>query len=155
MTKEDSMFKNINLPGGVSTKATEYKDLARKGNRWESPVFGIGSAKESTDLPKPGQVSRKPHDTAQGRIRGGNHPNTGDDMSAVSGTTAASNQGYGGPQGLSNQGYGGQQGLGNQGFGGQQGFSNQVERAFDTNKDVTSQTADPNANKTYYDGVTQ
>lgn len=45
ITKEDSMFPNIHLPGGISSKATEYKDLARKGEKWESPVFSIGSAK--------------------------------------------------------------------------------------------------------------
>uniref|UniRef100_A0A0D2Y2G1 Uncharacterized protein n=1 Tax=Fusarium oxysporum (strain Fo5176) TaxID=660025 RepID=A0A0D2Y2G1_FUSOF len=33
MTKEDSIFPNINLPGGISTKATEYKELARKGDK--------------------------------------------------------------------------------------------------------------------------
>lgn len=45
MTQEDSMFKDIKLPGGISSKATEYKELARKGEKWESPVFSIGSAK--------------------------------------------------------------------------------------------------------------
>lgn len=45
ITQEDSMFKDIKLPGGISSKATEYKELARKGEKWESPVFSIGSAK--------------------------------------------------------------------------------------------------------------
>lgn len=44
MTKEDSIFPNVHLPGGISSKATEYKELARKGDKWESPVFSIGSA---------------------------------------------------------------------------------------------------------------
>ncbi|EXJ66013.1 uncharacterized protein A1O5_10990 [Cladophialophora psammophila CBS 110553] len=127
MTKQDAMFKHINLPGGVSTKATEYKELAAKGDRWESPIFSIGDAKESTDIPKPQSVTRKPHETAAGIVRGGNHPHSEDNMSSVTGTTVTSN-----PAGATT------------------GFSNQVDRAFDTNKDITNGSA----NKTYYDGVT-
>ncbi|OAG42965.1 hypothetical protein AYO21_02916 [Fonsecaea monophora] len=141
MTKQDSMFKHISLPGGVSTKATEYKELAAKGDRWESPVFSIGHAKESTDLPKSKSVSRKPHSTASGTIRGGNHPND-DNLSSVTGTTATSNVAGTAPAGTA-------------------GFSNQVERAFDTNKDITNggvnvggNVTNGSANKTYYDGVT-
>jgi hypothetical protein len=59
MTKQDSIFPNINLPSGISTKATEYKELAAKGERWESPVFSIGSAKESANIPSAPQVRRK------------------------------------------------------------------------------------------------
>ena len=76
MTKQDSIFKNISLQGGISTKATEYKELAAKGDRWESPVFSIGSAKASSDIPKLTQVVRKPHGTTSGTIRGGKHPNS-------------------------------------------------------------------------------
>ncbi len=61
VTKEDSIFPNIHLPGGISSKATEYKDLARKGERWESPVFSIGAASKSTMLPGAPTVTRKPH----------------------------------------------------------------------------------------------
>jgi len=104
VTKEDSMFKNISLPGGISTKATEYQQLARKGDRWESPVFSIGSAKESSDIPKLAQVTRKPHSTAQAGLRGGN-----------TGT---------GGYGSNNGGYGGNAGA---------GLSNQMDRAFDSN----------------------
>lgn len=64
VTKEDSMFPNIHLPGGISSKATEYKELARKGDRWESPVFSIGSASRSSDIPAAPKVTRKPHRTA-------------------------------------------------------------------------------------------
>jgi hypothetical protein len=74
VTKHDSIFKDISLPGGISTKATEFKELAAKGDKWESPVFSIGSAKESTDIPKLPPVTRKPHRTATGVVRGGNHP---------------------------------------------------------------------------------
>ncbi|KAF2260130.1 hypothetical protein CC78DRAFT_501986 [Lojkania enalia] len=66
VTQHDSIFKNISLPGGISTKATEYKDLAKKGDKWESPVFSIGSAKETSSLPKIPSVTRKPHGRAGG-----------------------------------------------------------------------------------------
>ncbi|KAK2035116.1 hypothetical protein LX32DRAFT_607398 [Colletotrichum zoysiae] len=61
ITKEDSIFPDINLPGGISTKATEYKELARKGERWESPVFSIGKASKSTDIPPAPRIERKKH----------------------------------------------------------------------------------------------
>ncbi|WEW61717.1 hypothetical protein PRK78_007211 [Emydomyces testavorans] len=61
VTQHDSIFKGIKLPGGISTKATEYRELAEKGERWETPVFGIGSAAESTNLPKLAPITRKPH----------------------------------------------------------------------------------------------
>lgn len=64
------MFKNISLPGGISTKATEYKELAAKGEKWESPVFSIGTAKESTNLPKVSEPRRKPHNATPGGLRG-------------------------------------------------------------------------------------
>ncbi|KAL9603033.1 MAG: hypothetical protein Q9219_001397 [cf. Caloplaca sp. 3 TL-2023] len=70
MTQHDSMFQNIKLPGGISTKATEYKELAAKGDKWESPIFGIGSAAKSTNLPKASAVSRKPHQASSGGVRG-------------------------------------------------------------------------------------
>jgi len=66
VTQHDSIFKNIQLPGGISTKATEYKDLAAKGDKWESPIFSIGSAKETSSLPKVANVTRKPHGRAGG-----------------------------------------------------------------------------------------
>jgi len=65
MTQGDSMFKQISLPGGISTKATEYKQLAEKGEKWESPVFSIGSAKETSNLPAPAAPKRKPHTTTE------------------------------------------------------------------------------------------
>lgn len=70
MTQHDSMFKNIKLPGGISTKATEYKDLAAKGTKWESPIFSIGSARETSNLPRPERITRKPHETTSAEIRG-------------------------------------------------------------------------------------
>ena len=70
VTKEDSIFPHIHLPGGISSKATEYKELARKGDKWESPVFSIGSASKSRDLPGAPNVVRKPHAT-NGHANGG------------------------------------------------------------------------------------
>ncbi|KAK5635980.1 hypothetical protein RRF57_011692 [Xylaria bambusicola] len=61
VTKEESMFQNIHLPGGISSKATEFKELARKGEKWESPVFSIGSSGKSTNIPAAPKVTRKPH----------------------------------------------------------------------------------------------
>ncbi|RDW94166.1 uncharacterized protein DSM5745_01488 [Aspergillus mulundensis] len=68
-TMKASLFPDIKLPGGITTKATEYEELSRKGERWESPIFGIGSASESTDIPKPAEITRKPHNTAEGKLR--------------------------------------------------------------------------------------
>jgi DNA ligase-4 len=93
ITKEDSIFPSIHLPGGISSKATEYKELARKGTNWESPVFSIGSAPRSSDIPAAPKVTRKSHRTAQ--------PNPVDQHSGFN-----SNQGgYGDNQGYTvNQG---------------------------------------------------
>ncbi|KAL9113147.1 MAG: hypothetical protein Q9227_002759 [Pyrenula ochraceoflavens] len=70
VTTQDSIFQNIKLEGSISSKATEFKDLAAKGEKWESPVFSIGSANESTDIPKLAAVGRKPHNTAPSSVRG-------------------------------------------------------------------------------------
>ncbi|KAK6086403.1 hypothetical protein SCUP234_02616 [Seiridium cupressi] len=75
VTKEDSIFPNIKLPGGISSKATEYKELARKGEKWESPVFSIGTASKSSDLPKAPVVTRKPHSTASPNTTGNGYAN--------------------------------------------------------------------------------
>ena len=70
ITKQDSIFPGISLPGGISTKATEYKELAAKGDRWESPIFSIGSAAATSNIPSPSAIQRKPHNAATGGIRG-------------------------------------------------------------------------------------
>ncbi|PNS19406.1 hypothetical protein CAC42_2583 [Sphaceloma murrayae] len=99
VTQHDSIFPNIKLPGGISTKATEYKDLAAKGDKWESPVFSIGSAKESTSLPKLPQVSRKPHGVTSGGVRdsgnAGIHPPTGSGLGNNSVPTSHGTSGQG------------------------------------------------------------
>lgn len=83
-TLHDSLFPNVPLPGAVSTKATEYANLAKKGDRWETPVFSIGSAKESTDIPKPAAISRKPHQAAESKLEG---PANGTNGAAADGTS--------------------------------------------------------------------
>ncbi|KAI4163415.1 MAG: hypothetical protein LQ342_002922 [Letrouitia transgressa] len=97
MTQNDSIFQNIKLPGGISTKATEYKNLAAKGEKWESPVFVIGSAPESTGITKPPAVTRKPHNVSSGGVRGPQttNPNTSsgiDGIGQTNGTAGFSNQ---------------------------------------------------------------
>lgn len=62
-TQRESIFANIQFPAGISSKATEYKELSEKGERWESPVFDIGSASESVNLPRLAPITRKPHET--------------------------------------------------------------------------------------------
>lgn len=58
-TTQDSIFPDVKLPNGISTKATEYKQLAAKGDKWESPIFSIGSAKESESISAPEPIARK------------------------------------------------------------------------------------------------
>jgi len=60
-TDADAILKDIKLPEGISKKATEFKDLAAQGDKWESPVFEIGSASPSMDLPSLAPITRKRH----------------------------------------------------------------------------------------------
>jgi len=90
MTKKDSIFPNVDLPSGISTKATEYKELAAKGDRWESPVFGIGRSKESTHIPSPPQVRRK----HLGHSTGTGSGLTGGAGQSLGGSTLGQGQGY-------------------------------------------------------------
>lgn len=121
ITQHDSIFKNISLPGGISSKATEYKELAAKGDKWESPVFSIGSAKETSSLPHVGTVTRKPH----GRPGGYGTSDTGL-------TGSQSLAGAASSAGLTS---------GSQTAG--QGFGSQVDNAF--NNTATSTTTGPTA----------
>ncbi|OAX81808.1 hypothetical protein ACJ72_03850 [Emergomyces africanus] len=72
VTERSSLFKHIKLPGGISSKATAYQDLAAQGVKWESPVFGFGEAAQSTNLPQLAPVVRKtrtrPRDSGIGSI---------------------------------------------------------------------------------------
>ncbi|TVY16164.1 Uncharacterized protein LARI1_G006871 [Lachnellula arida] len=112
MTQHDSIFPNIKLPGGISSKATEWKELGLKGETWESPVFKLGSAATTTDIPHAPQVTRKEHAVTEGGVRG--PQNVGNTSGIASGTTGASN-GNGNAYGTNANG---------------NGFSNQVDQAF-------------------------
>ena len=130
VTQHDSIFKNISLPGGISTKATEYKDLAAKGDKWESPIFSIGSARETSSLPQVAKVTRKPHGRPEGYNPTTTRTGTGSGLGSSQYDSAGAgygSQGYGN-QGLSSgQGLPDRSGLGHQsgqigsGFGGQTG----------------------------------
>ena len=124
VTQEDSIFPEIRLPGGISTKATEYKQLAAKGDKWESPVFGIGSAAETTNFPRLAAVSRKAHNAASGGVRG---PQNVEPGQSTFGQAQPKTDTYGagdGSYGQNDRTYG--QNTGSTGFG------NQVDQAFDS-----------------------
>jgi len=70
MTQHDSIFPNIKLPGGISSKATEYKETATKGDSWESPIFTLGSASKSTNIASAPKVESKAHAVTEGGVRG-------------------------------------------------------------------------------------
>jgi hypothetical protein len=144
MTQHDSMFKHIQLPGGISTKATEYKDLAAKGDKWESPVFSIGSGSETSNLPRIQDPTRKPHQTAQGGLRDAGHT-SGSGAGIAGGNTGSL---AGGRSGLENSSYANDGAYGSSGVAGATGglpdrslaganpsggFANQVDNAFGAN----------------------
>lgn len=58
-TMHDSIFPNVKLPGATSEKATKYKDLAGQGDKWQSPVFSIGQASQSRDIPRAPKIQEK------------------------------------------------------------------------------------------------
>ena len=126
MTQMDSMFPQIKLPGGISTKATEYKELAAKGEKWESPVFGIGSAAETSSLPRIAQVSRKSRNAASGGVRG---PQNVEPGQSTLGQAQPRTDNYGSS---AQSGYG-QSGYGQATTNGSSGFGNEVTQAFGTN----------------------
>ncbi|RMX82626.1 hypothetical protein D0868_15793 [Hortaea werneckii] len=111
VTQHDSIFKNISLPGGISSKATEYRELAQKGEKWESPVFSLGSAGETNNLPPVSDPKRKPHNATPMQLR---------DASSAGGAAGAA--GAGGAAGATTNG-----GYTN---GNTSGFANQVDGAF-------------------------
>lgn len=143
MTHDDAMFKDIKLPGGVTTKATEYKELSAKGDRWQSPVFDWGAASPTSNLPKPDDVTRKPHTTAESRLQekpqtdgvdgvGANAVGTGTGAGAVNGlhgvsTTGATASGSYGQTLLPANGVTSNQSATNG------AFKKEVDRAFDAN----------------------
>jgi hypothetical protein len=135
MTHQDAMFKDIKLPGGVTTKATEYKELSAKGDRWQSPVFNWGGASPTSNLPKPADVTRKPHTTAESRLQ--EKPQTdgvgaGASASAANGFHGVSTTGAT-ASGSSGQALHPTNGVTNNQFATNGTFKKEVDRAFDAN----------------------
>ncbi|KAE8387870.1 hypothetical protein BDV23DRAFT_160112 [Aspergillus alliaceus] len=142
-TLHDSLFPEIQLPGGISTKATEYKELAQKGERWESPIFTIGTAPESTNIPSPADITRKPHTTTSGRLADSNvadgsatatgaHATNGSTTVGATNGTAA----VGGTNGVTN-------GASKTNGYGAPGFSDQVDKAFTSDGGLKTTHEDP------------
>jgi hypothetical protein len=120
ITKQDSIFPDIHLPGGISSKATEYKELALKGDDWQSPIFKLGTASTTSDIPHAPQVTRKAHNVTEGGIRGPQNIGNTNSM-----TNQFSNQAATGPtNGFAN---GPTNGSASYGTG---AFSNQVDQSF-------------------------
>ena len=68
-TRETSLFPNIQLPGATSTKATKYREMAREGDEWRSPVFDLGTAKTASNIPAPKKITRRsPHQNTRATI---------------------------------------------------------------------------------------
>jgi len=68
-TRETSLFPNIQLPGAISTKANKYREMAREGDEWRSPVFDIGTAKTASNIPAPQKITRRsPHQNTRATI---------------------------------------------------------------------------------------
>jgi len=61
MTVDQTMFPNVHLPPGVTTKATEFRNMAGEGADWRSPVFNLGSASPTGAgrLPKQPKIVRR------------------------------------------------------------------------------------------------
>ncbi|KAE8349785.1 hypothetical protein BDV28DRAFT_140465 [Aspergillus coremiiformis] len=127
-TLQDSIFPEIELPGGTSTKATEYKELAQNGERWESPIFTIGTASQSTNIPSPAHITRKPHSTAQGNSVDGSATAAGTGTHTTNGsTTIGATNGSVAVGGTTN-------GVSKTNGYGASGFSDQVDKAFTTDR---------------------
>lgn len=131
VTQHDSIFPDISLPGGISSKATEFKEIAAKGEKWESPVFGIGSASPSTDIPDLAPVTRKPHNTASGGVRGSGLSSGGGNLSSPGNSQNADATAHGYNQSVGGSGANaGAPGYGPANGNPSGGFSNQVDQAF-------------------------
>ncbi|KAI9646554.1 hypothetical protein NHQ30_004549 [Ciborinia camelliae] len=70
MTMEDSMFPDINLPGGFSSKVTEIRNLATTGDQWRSTLFSFGQADKSIGISPAKQIEKKPHSVTQSGVKG-------------------------------------------------------------------------------------
>ena len=139
MTKQDSIFPNIHLPGGISSKATEYKKIAMEGTDWRSPIFKMGSAFTSSNIPDAPNVTRKEQSVTEGGVRGPQNVGNTDSMTAQ--TSDPSTQAAGTANGSAVANAPATNGSANNGSA---DFSNQVDNAF--NNEVMSKTNDPVTN---------
>lgn len=129
VTKQDSIFPDIHLPGGISSKATEYKELATKGEEWRSPIFKLGTASVSSDIPTASDVTRKDHAVTEGGVRGPNNVGNTQPISGQAQDPSAQLQGQSTNGGLSNSAL--------PTNGNTNGFSKEVEQAFTNDKTAT------------------
>ncbi|KAM3557988.1 hypothetical protein ARSEF4850_004815 [Beauveria asiatica] len=109
MTDDESIFPGLKLPGGVSSKATEYKQLALKGEKWESPVFSIGNAGKSRDIPAAPQIVNKTRGAATGAGAGSGVTGSGNTLAGVNEAGAgglAAGSGFAAGNGLHSNGNG-------------------------------------------------
>ncbi|BDD58509.1 hypothetical protein MPDQ_002562 [Monascus purpureus] len=92
-TDEHLIFPDIKLPHSLAEPATHYRELATQGERWESPIFDISQAPQSTDIPRASSVTRKSHETAEGKLiekpQTANGHTKGKDSIGANGTTHA------------------------------------------------------------------
>lgn len=145
MTYHDSLFPDIKMPGGVTNKATEYKELSNKGERWQSPVFNWGGASPTSNLPRPADVTRKPHSATEARLREPQHTNGTNGHGLSSPTNGATNgQGYATTGATNGQGFAPIGVSNGQGYATNGNFKKEVDRAFD----ASGNTAVPTLNTT-------
>jgi hypothetical protein len=130
ITKDDSIFPNIHLPGGISSKATEYKKMAKEGKEWRSPVFKLGSASSTSNIPPATQVTRKDHPVTEGGVGGpqnvGNTGPTANQLRDPHAQTAGTTRG----PAINGSAVNGS-GVKGSGVNGSAGFANQLDSAFD------------------------
>lgn len=73
-TLEDSIFPDIILQNGISTKATKYLNFAKQGERWESPVFTFPNVAKSKGIPPAEPITRKSHGANNTSVRFDQNP---------------------------------------------------------------------------------
>lgn len=89
--------------------------MARQGDKWQSPIFSIGNAGETSHIPGVQKVTRKQHQTHPSKIRGDN--NLG--QSVEQGYSNSNDHSFGKDREYTGgqQNYGQQQGYGGESYG--------------------------------------
>ncbi|KAH8599707.1 hypothetical protein B0O99DRAFT_649676 [Bisporella sp. PMI_857] len=130
ITTQDSIFPDIHLPGGISSKATEYRELALKGEEWRSPIFSWVQLPHLRTSPATTEVTRKPHSATSASNQSLHDPSA----QAVSQTN-------GGPTSSGHPGHGGVTSTAPPTNGNTNGFSKRVDQAF-SNGQTTDKARD-------------